>query len=101
MAIINGDSGNNVLTGGAGDDTINGLGGNDTLNGGAGVDQLFGGDGNDTLIISNTPTSGEIFDGGNDVDTLVVTPAAGTSLIVPSGQLFSVGVGPVTLTSPT
>lgn len=42
MADINGDSGNNVLTGTNGDDTITGLGGDDTINGGAGNDTLYG-----------------------------------------------------------
>ncbi|HSU69170.1 MAG TPA: calcium-binding protein, partial [Tepidisphaeraceae bacterium] len=108
MPVINGDDNGNTLNGGAGDDVINGLGGNDTLNGnggndtldgGAGVDQLFGGDGNDTLIIANMPTSDEVFDGGNDADTLLVMSAAGVLLNVPVGEIWSVGLGPVTLTS--
>jgi len=108
MAEIDGTSGPDTLNGTSADDTINGLGGNDTLNGdsgndtldgGAGVDQLFAGDGNDTLIIANTPTSGEIFDGGNDTDTLLVQPTAGVLLNLAAGPTTAVGLGPVTLTS--
>jgi len=44
MAIFNGDSKNNNLIGGAGDDQFNGLAGNDTL---------VGGDGNDTYLVDN------------------------------------------------
>ena len=40
---------NNALTGGAGDDTLYGLAGNDSLVGGAGADILIGGAGKDTL----------------------------------------------------
>lgn len=57
MAIINGTTGNDVLTGTASDDTINGLGGNDTLSGGDGNDNLVGGAGADAM------------DGGNGTDT--------------------------------
>jgi len=46
---ITGDSGDNVLTGGAIAEIIKGLGGNDTLDGGGGNDTLYGGAGNDVL----------------------------------------------------
>ena len=66
--MINGDNGNNNLTGTNGDDVINGLGGNDeligldgrdTLNGGNGDDLLIGGAGNDRL------------DGGDGMDSVL------------------------------
>jgi len=57
MAIINGDSNDNVLIGTAGDDIINGFGGADTLHGGGGNDALEGGAGADAL------------DGGGGIDT--------------------------------
>ena len=44
---LNGGSGNNTLTGGAGDDIVNGGNGNDVLNGLAGDDVLDGGNGNE------------------------------------------------------
>ena len=47
MAILNGTSGNNSLTGGLENDSLYGLEGNDTLNGDAGDDLLDGGLGND------------------------------------------------------
>jgi len=50
MAIINGNSGDNNLTGTNGADMIRGRGGNDTVDGGSGNDSLHGGAGNDLLI---------------------------------------------------
>ena len=44
-----GTAGNDVLTGGRGDDTLSGLAGNDTLQGGQGHDLLDGGTGTDTM----------------------------------------------------
>ena len=44
-----GDHGDDVLTGGLGDDTINGDDGNDTIDGNAGADNLIGEDGNDVI----------------------------------------------------
>jgi Ca2+-binding RTX toxin-like protein len=44
-----GNSLDNVITGGAGNDTLRGRDGNDTLFGGSGNDILFGGTGNDTM----------------------------------------------------
>lgn len=51
--------GNDVLNGNDGDDTLSGAGGNDTLNGGNGLDRLVGDAGNDLL------------NGGNDDDVLL------------------------------
>ena len=50
MAIINGNSGDNNLTGTNGADMIRGRGGNDTVDGRSGNDSLHGGAGNDLLI---------------------------------------------------
>ncbi len=55
---LNGSSGNNTISGGAGDDSILGLGGTDILN---------GGDGSDAIIDAG---SGSTLDGGNDIDRL-------------------------------
>ena len=49
MAIFNGTSKNDELSGGDGNDSITGLAGNDKLAGGSGNDTLDGGDGNDEL----------------------------------------------------
>ena len=87
MAIFNGGNGNEILTGGGGDDTLNGGNRNDTLNGGAGIDTLNGGNGNDivvggpgddTAFLGNgndlfrwNPGDGnDTVDGGNGFDTL-------------------------------
>lgn len=62
MAIINGDSNNNSLTGTAsadslygyaGNDTLSGAGGNDYLDGGSGDDSMVGGLGNDVYVIDS------------------------------------------------
>ncbi|WP_395676477.1 hypothetical protein [Inquilinus sp.] len=69
MAIINGDNGNNILTGTDDADTINGLGGNDVVEGEKGDDTAFLGDGNDSF--GWDPGDGSDFvDGGNGTDTL-------------------------------
>ncbi len=47
--IVDGDAGNDVLTGGPGFDQLDGGAGDDTLGGGGGADRLDGGDGNDQI----------------------------------------------------
>lgn len=54
-AIVNGDNGNNALSGTPEDDELYGMGGNDTLNGRAGADLLDGGDGSDFAIYTSSP----------------------------------------------
>jgi Ca2+-binding RTX toxin-like protein len=49
MAIINGTSGNNNLTGTTAGDLMHGLGGHDTVIGGSGNDTLYGDDGDDLV----------------------------------------------------
>ncbi len=56
------NTGNDTLTGNAGNNTLEGRGGDDTLNGGAGVDRLYGDDGIDTL---NGGTQGDFLFGGD------------------------------------
>jgi secreted trypsin-like serine protease len=77
--VINGTSGNDVIVGSAGNDTINGgggndiicaLGGNDGISGGPGADVARGGPGNDTFTQTATADSGDVFDGGPDIDTV-------------------------------
>jgi hypothetical protein len=75
---INGNGGNDTITGTAFDDTINGGDGNDTLTGGAGDDSLTGGlgidtisgsAGNDTLVGASNDGSQDSLDGGLGIDT--------------------------------
>ena len=72
---ITAGSGNDVLTGGAGDDWLYGIDGDDTLYGGFGHDELEGGDGDDTLYGGfghDNLTGGagdDILDGGDGMDT--------------------------------
>jgi Ca2+-binding RTX toxin-like protein len=68
---IVGNSGANLLTGGAGDDVLIGGDGNDQIRGGAGKDKLMGGVGSDRLDVTwSDLIAGEIYDGGEGVDTL-------------------------------
>ena len=50
---IDGDSGDNTLRGGAGEDLIYGGDGDDILYGGAGADEMRGGKGNDTFYVDD------------------------------------------------
>jgi len=63
---VYGGSGNDSITGSAGDNALFGNGGNDTLTGGGGVDALFGGDGNDTLRAKDGVK--DFVDGGAGID---------------------------------
>jgi len=66
--------GNDTLLGGDGNDTLFGGGGDDTLDGGSGADIMNGSSGNDTIVIhANDVSFGEIIDGGDDIDRLVVS----------------------------
>ena len=65
--ILQGEAGDDTITGGRGPDDLYGGAGNDSLTGGAGLDRLFGGDGNDTL---NDAWDGAFFDGGRGIDLL-------------------------------
>ncbi|WP_443018532.1 calcium-binding protein [Sphingobium sp. Leaf26] len=72
---INGNSGNNSLSGLGGIDILNGFAGNDNLNGGSNTDTLNGGDGNDILdggTASDTLTGGA----GVDIFAFMNTPGA-------------------------
>jgi VCBS repeat-containing protein len=64
---INGNEGNNRLTGTSRNDVINGNGGNDRLNGGSGDDTLNGGAGKDEL---NGGSGNDVLDGGSGSDEL-------------------------------
>ena len=67
--IVYGLAGNDVISGGSGNDTLFGQNDNDTLNGGAGNDVLVGGAGTDTL---NGGTGADTMSGGAGNDTYVV-----------------------------
>lgn len=65
---LTGDAGNNVLSGNEGNDSLNGGAGNDILIGGKGNDSLFGGDGRDILVGG---TGLDFLDGGLSDDILI------------------------------
>ena len=65
--IFDGGSGNDTLTGGAGDDQLSGGDGNDTVDGGSGDDVVAGGAGDDVL---KAGSGADLIDGGEGADTI-------------------------------
>jgi hypothetical protein len=66
--LLTGGSGNNLLIGGAGHDVLYGAAGNDVLLGGDGNDDLFGGSGDDVLVGGN---GNDYLDGGAGRDLMI------------------------------
>lgn len=66
MALIRGNSGNNILIGTASADTVVGNAGNDVLEGGAGSDKLFG----DSQNLLQAVGGADFLNGGEGNDTL-------------------------------
>jgi Ca2+-binding RTX toxin-like protein len=75
---LNGDGGDDVLTGADSGDSLHGGDGNDRLVGGKGGDDMNGGDGNDTLVWNNGDGS-DFVDGeaGNDTTEVNGNPTLG------------------------
>ncbi|AYF85837.1 heme peroxidase [Pseudomonas sp. DY-1] len=105
---FNGGPGNDILTGGAGDDVMNGGGGNDTLNGGAGndlidgatgADSMTGGAGNDTFYVDNVLDSvtEAVGDGRDMVRTTLASYSLGANVedlaYIGSSNFTAVGNG--------
>jgi hypothetical protein len=92
-ATLNGDAGDDVLTGGETNDTLNGGDGNDRLAGAGGFDEVTRGDGDDTMVWNNGDASDRM-DGeaGEDVvevngsatlgDTFLISPEAAPGRIL-------------------
>jgi Ca2+-binding RTX toxin-like protein len=75
---LNGDGGDDVLTGADTNDTLTGGDGNDRLVGAKGSDVMSGGAGNDTLVWNNGDGSDRINgDAGNDVTEVNGSPTLG------------------------
>ncbi len=66
---IDAGAGNDIVNGNGGNDVIKGGDGDDILDGGRGEDKLYGGNGNDTLLAGYDLGNGDLFDGGDGVDT--------------------------------
>ncbi|MEH1902576.1 MAG: hypothetical protein V7L04_14460 [Nostoc sp.] len=85
MAIIQGTSGNDYLTGTQGDNQIYGYGGNDTLIGGSGDNYLVGGDGDDILTGGTGRNTFVLYYSGGGIDTITnFSPAKDVIEITPS-----------------
>ena len=73
-----GDAAADTFSGDSLHDVVFAGGGGDFINGGTGFDQLFGEAGNDTIAISQAQTvTGITYDGGADIDTLLVSGGGG------------------------
>ena len=60
LLTLNGDAGDDIVIGGAGDDTLTGGEDDDVLIGGAGTDNLDGGPGDDVLLEGEVVANGRI-----------------------------------------
>jgi Ca2+-binding RTX toxin-like protein len=71
---VDGLGGDDTIFGAAGDDILEGGAGNDQVWGGAGLDNVSGGEGDDFLgLEAGDAVTGEIYDGGEGEDALLVT----------------------------
>jgi serralysin len=89
LAYVDGDSGNDTITGsqfdddlrgGLGNDTLYGGLGDDILTGGAGTDRLYGGDGDDTFVVSGMDAQSDTHAGGDGTDKILVNGAGDLTL---------------------
>jgi len=72
---ITAGSGNDTISGAAGNDTLTGGSGNDSITAAAGEDTISGGAGNDTIVMAGNLTSADTITGGDGTDTLTVSTA--------------------------
>jgi Ca2+-binding RTX toxin-like protein len=92
---LEGNDGNDVLNGGAGNENLYGQRGDDTLNGNDGADSLFGGGGNDVFNggngddYSQNDEGQDVYNGGAGTDEVDFGNAGGPVVINPNGQPIS------------
>ena len=79
--ILTGGDGNDQIIGGAGNDVLRGRDGNDVLIGNQGNDFVFGENGND-LIVVNEGDGNDLIEGGLGRDTVQITTADGTDSVL-------------------
>jgi Ca2+-binding RTX toxin-like protein len=95
-AIINGEGGNDALTGGNLADSLAGGAGNDTLTGGSGADTLAGGSGNDIYVVDALDVIVENDGEGVDeirtsVENYVLPDTGVENLVINTGTLNGTG----------
>jgi len=76
---ITAGAGNDTMTGGTGNDTILGGDGNDQITAGSGNDSIDAGAGNDTIVMAANLASGDVINGGDGTDVLLVSAAIAAS----------------------
>jgi Ca2+-binding RTX toxin-like protein len=75
----------------SGDDTVFAQGANDYISGGTGNDSLHAGSGNDYLIGGE---GNDVLDGGSGNDSFAFTATSGDDVIIESGGIESLSIGP-------
>ena len=83
--VLDGGTGNDAITGGAGDDVVFGGDDNDKLSGGAGADDLFGGGGNDVVAGG---AGDDDLSGNNGNDTITGGTGNDIALLGAGNDLF-------------
>src|SRR6478672_6943843 len=86
VALLNGDGGDDVLTGPDTGDTLSGGDGDDVLIGGKGGDDLNGGAGND-LFIWNNGDGDDVNSGGDDLTLINGDPTLGDAFTLGPSQI--------------
>jgi len=84
-SVINGQGGNDSLTGGDANDAIRGGAGDDLINGGAGNDSLYGDDGADRITGDE---GNDLLDGGLGNDRLYANDGAGHDIVRGGGSVL-------------
>ncbi|MDP6262825.1 MAG: hypothetical protein QGI42_03840 [Rhodospirillales bacterium] len=74
---MDGNKGDDTLTGGEGDDTLYGGAGDDTLDGGKGNDEAWGDDGDDLFIFGDGDGSDTFHGGGGWTDSVQLEDVSG------------------------
>jgi Ca2+-binding RTX toxin-like protein len=87
-----GGKGNDNLTGNDQDNILNGFDGDDTITGGDGDDVLSGGKGDDTFLEGSAENGSDIFNGGDDEDTLDYSSRTGDLTVTMDGTAANDGL---------
>ncbi|HEX8256150.1 MAG TPA: hypothetical protein VF589_00845 [Allosphingosinicella sp.] len=88
--LVRGSETEDVVNGNGGNDIMYGNGGHDQLRGGEGADRLYGGDGSDWfLVYGSDNVAGDIYDGGEGYDLILLAGDATLTRIVSIEEIES------------